>query len=250
MRQRPAPTSRRAASIEAHLLGTVDYDRALALQQRLVYDASARVDGQISILLFEHTPALTIGRDGSRGHIAWDAAQIAARGLSPRFVGRGGGCLLHGSGQLAVHAIVPLEWHGWSVGEYLDRLQSGLALALADVGVRGTARGERRGLWGRSGQLVFVAAAVKNWVTYFGAYINVEPHMTSYRGLTTDGGDLTPASSLVLERQSPVRMTKVREAVVRRMSEAFGIERCHLYTGHPLLARVPCGANERVAHVG
>jgi hypothetical protein len=45
-------------------------------------------------------------------------------------------------------------------------------------------------------------------------------------------------SSLMSERRGSVRMPAVRAALVRRLADAFGCDRYHLYTGHPLLRRV------------
>ena len=44
-------------------------------------------------------------------------------------------------------------------------------------------------------------------------------------------------SCLVAERGQAVRMTAVRTAIVRHLAEALGCPRCHMHTGHPLLAR-------------
>ena len=38
-------------------------------------------------------------------------------------------------------------------------------------------------------------------------------------------------------RQRPAPMAKVREAVIRQVEAAFGLERHHLYTHHPLIRR-------------
>jgi hypothetical protein len=48
----------------------------------------------------------------------------------------------------------------------------------------------------------------------------------------------TPASSLAAERRQPVRMAAVRATIVRHLATAFGCERYHLYTGHPLVAEL------------
>ena len=79
--------------------------------------------------------------------------------------------------------------------------------------------------------------AVRHWVTYYGAYLNVCPPMGLFRLVETDPVGRTPMSCLVAERRGPVRMTAVRAALVQRLTEAFGCDRYHLYTGHPMLRR-------------
>ena len=100
---------------EAYLLGSVDFEACLALQQRLVYEAAGRDDGQITLLLCEHPLTITVGRQGSRADIRLgQSASWKAGGSRSRWVNRGGGCLVHAPGQLAIYPIVPLEPHGFT----------------------------------------------------------------------------------------------------------------------------------------
>jgi len=236
------------AAVEAYLLGLVDFEACLNLQQRLVYELSGRDDGQIGLIICEHPSVITVGREGSRGHVRFDPEELAARGLSVRWVNRGGGCLLHAPGQLAIYPIVPLSWHGFSVGEYLARLQRGLIDTLADVGIAAQTRPGRMDLWGRTGQLAAVGVAVKGWTTYHGAYINVAPSMHPFQEIISDPASRSSMSSLAMERPQGVRMSTVRESLVRHLTQAFGCWRHHLYTSHPLLAAVP--PTRRASKVG
>jgi lipoyl(octanoyl) transferase len=238
------------AAVQAYLLGLIDYADCLALQQRLVYETAGRDDGLISLLICEHPAIITIGRQGSRSHVHMSRRELTSRRLELRWVNRGGGCLLHAPGQLAVYPIVPLEWHGFRVGDYLDRLQAGLLAALADLRFQGRTCPRRYGVWGRSGQVAAMGAAVKNWTSYHGAYINVAPAMHVFRRIQSDPEGGTEMTSLLAERRQPVRMSGVREALVRRLSEAFGCARYHLFTGHPLLARPRGATHESAARAG
>ena len=147
---------------------------------------------------------------------------------------------------MAIYPITPLPWHGFSVGEYLERLQVGIIETLDDLGIRAHTRRGRHGVWGRTGQLAALGVSVRGWVAYHGAYLNVCPAMGLFRLVDTDPDDGTRMSCLVAERRSAARMTTVRAALVRCLVEAFGCERYHLYTGHPLLR----GSSRRCAGDG
>ncbi len=225
-------------ALEAHLLGEVPLDDSIALQQRLVYEASGNNGpAAISLLICEHPPVITIGRLGSRAHLRATTAELASRQIELRWVNRGGGTILHSPGQLAVYPVVPLLARGWTVGEYLDRFRRGLEAVLGDVGLEKHLDRDELSLSGRTGQLVSFGVAVKNWVTYYGAYINVHPARHLARLVQCDPTDQLIASSLMIERQSPVKMTSVRAAVIARLAESFGTPRYHVYSGHPLLSR-------------
>ncbi len=256
-----------APSLEGYLLGRVDYDVALALQNRLVYEASGRADGQIAVILCEHPATLAIGRRGSRAHVQLSARDLASHGVVERWVNHGGGCLLHLPGQLAVYPIVPLAWHKWPLGEYLSRLEIALRGVLEELNFKlepprnppsqqppiATAAAEtpepdaellpvaghwRPGVWGRTGQLAALAVAAKHEIAYHGAFINVCPDVDLFRFIHSDPEGQTTLSSLVAERQQPVRMTTVREATVRHLCQALACSRFHLHTGHPLLHQI------------
>ncbi len=231
-------TVRHDAVLETHLLGTLDYGACLALQQRLVFESSGAVDRRISLLLCEHPLLVTIGRQGSRSHVLFSPEELVSNRLDLTWVARGGGCVLHAPGQLAVYPIVPLSRYGWTVGEFLTRFESGLLDALQGMRVTAHIPAGRRGIWGRSGQLIAIGTAVKNWTTFHGAFVNVAPPMHLVRGIIADAVDRVPASSLAVERQQAVRMTDLRTRLVPSLARAFGCERFQLYTGHPLVRAV------------
>ena len=243
------PSLPNTPSLAAYLLGTVDFELCMALQQRLVYESGGQRDGHISLLICEHLPVITLGRSGSRMDIRLSQRTLASEGLTVRWVNRGGGSLVHAPGQLAIYPIVPLEAPGWSVGEYLRRLQSGIAAVLAELGLQGHAPAGRRGVWGRTGQIAALGVAVKNWTTYYGAYLNVSPARRLLSVVHTDASRRAAMSSLAIERQQPVKMSRVREAVVRHLAAAFDRPRYHLHTGHALLAsaRVGYGTTARAS---
>jgi lipoyl(octanoyl) transferase len=227
------------SNLQAYLFGQIDFDACLALQQRLVYEASGSVERQITLLICEHGPLITVGRSGSRMHIQLNSDELASEQLDIRWLNRGGGCVLHSPGQLAIYPIVPLERFSWTVGECLSRLEQGLLNTLRELGIHGTKRPGWPGVWGRTGQLAAIGVAVKSWTSYHGAFLNVSPAMRLVRRVWTDFLENSPLSSLMVERQGSVKMTAVRAGLVRHLAESFGIEHYHLHTSHPLVAQPP-----------
>ncbi len=234
-------------ALEAYFLGRVPLDDALALQRRLVYEAGEKQSpaaSNVALLLCEHESLITVGRGGSRWHIRHSEEQLARRRVEVRFVSRGGGCVVHGPGQLAIYPIVPLAARGWSVGDFLAKFQRGLTLALDDVRVVTSTLPGKFSLWGRTGVVAQVAVAVKHGVTCHGAFINVE----TPRGLggyvdvvdpaSVPAGTKTTMASLLSERGRPVRMSAMKAALAVRLAEAFDCSRHHQHTGHPLLRTI------------
>ncbi len=233
----PPIPGQRDTLLEAYLLGQIELERCVTLQRKLAAEAAYRGDGRISLLLCEHPQMITVGRSGSPAHVQYGAGPLQKGLVDVRWIKRGGGCLVHGPGQLAVYPIVPLADRGWNVGEYLKRFESAIHQALEALKIRSEIRVPGKGLWGRTGQLVAFGVSVTNWVTYHGAFINVCPSMGMTRLIDSDPLGDSRVSTLVAERGQPVKMTGVRSELVRHLTDMFECERYHLHTGHPWLRR-------------
>jgi lipoyl(octanoyl) transferase len=204
----------------------------------------------VQVLICEHPRLITIGRLGSRAHLRADQQELDSRRLEVRWTNRGGGCVVHAPGQLAIYPIVTLRRTGWTLGDYLRRLHAALAGLCAELRIQGETPAGRHGLWGRSGQLAAVGVAVKDWTSYHGIFLNVCPSLDLVRLADSDPWGHASASSLVSERQNAVKMTTVRESMIRHLAAALGCERYHLHTSHPLLQQNRPATRESTAHVG
>src|SRR5439155_25308348 len=98
---------------------------------------------------------------------------LRSRRWRVRWVNRGGGCLLHLPGQLAIYPILPLHQLGLGVPAYLERLHDAVSAVLDDFSVRSEARAGQVGVWAGGRLLAAVGVAVRDWVTYYGAALNI-----------------------------------------------------------------------------
>jgi lipoyl(octanoyl) transferase len=223
--------------LQAYLLGVVEFEAALNLQRRLVYEVRGDRD-QAALLLCEHPPLITVGREGSFRHLLCEPRDLQARRWHVRWVNRGGGCLLHVPGQLAVYPVFPLDRLGLSLPAYLERLQKVLVDVMADFHVPGEAfRSTGPGVWVGPRLVAGVGVAVRDWVTYYGAYLNINPALEPFR-LVRSGGPLAgPMTSLERERHGPLRPALVRERLLEHFAARFEFGRTSLFSDHPTLSR-------------
>jgi len=221
-------------ALHAYLLGLVDFEAGLRLQRQLVYHASGGED-QPALVLCEHPPLITVGRQGSHAHILCDPDELEARRWPVRWVNRGGGCLLHLPGQLAVYPILPLQRLGLGLSDYLDRLHRVLVAVLDDFSVRATTRPDCAGVWVGDRLVAGVGVAVRDWVTWYGAVLNVSPDLLPFRLIRSGAPGEGPMTSLARERHGAPRMALVRQRLVEHFAEQFGFERTSVFFGHPSL---------------
>jgi lipoyl(octanoyl) transferase len=222
------------ATLHAYLLGAVDFETALTLQRRLHFDVSGDRD-QAALILCEHPPCITIGREGSRRHVLCEPEELRVRQWRVRWINRGGGCWLHLPGQLCVYPIVPLDRLGLTPPEFVLALGEVIRNTLDDFSVRANVRVDEAGVWAGGRLLAGLGVAVKDWITYHGACFNLHPALDCYRLVRSHPRARESMTSLERERRGPVRPALVRERLLEHFRERFAIGRVALFSDHRLL---------------
>ncbi len=94
--------------IQSLYLGRMGYDEALRLQAEMV---NLRLQGRVEnvLLLLEHPPVLTLGRNANRSNILASDELLASRGVTLHDINRGGDVTYHGPGQLIGYPIFDLR---------------------------------------------------------------------------------------------------------------------------------------------
>ena len=227
---------RHAGALEVHLLGTVEFDALLGLQEYLTYEISGRDETSGVLLLCEHPPLISVGREGSSADVLTEVPTLQRDGLDVRWVSRSGGAFPHGSGQLAVYLLVPLNRLGIGLSVYKDLLESALCETCRELKVPVKRSADAPGLWGRGGQIAYFGASVRSWVSQHGMFLNVtiSPQLLNLTIPNSVGGQPT---SIQCQRLQPVSMAQIRECLIRQVAAKFGYELTDISTGHPLLKR-------------
>jgi lipoyl(octanoyl) transferase len=89
-------------------LGTVDYETGLRLQQKLVQLRKDCLIGDV-LLLLEHAPVITLGRNAKAANVIASREQLAERGVEVFECDRGGDVTFHGPGQIVGYPIFDLR---------------------------------------------------------------------------------------------------------------------------------------------
>ena len=123
-------------------LGTVDYATGLRLQQQLV---DLRKDEKIGdvLLLLEHSPVITLGRNAKAANVIASPELLTERGVELFECDRGGDVTFHGPGQIVGYPIFDLRGFATSDGkrktlgavEFVRRLEEVLIRTCADFAI-------------------------------------------------------------------------------------------------------------------
>jgi lipoyl(octanoyl) transferase len=89
-------------------LGTVDYELGLRLQQQVVTARKEEKVGDV-LLLLEHSPVITLGRNAKATNVIASPELLARRGVELFECDRGGDVTFHGPGQIVGYPIFDLR---------------------------------------------------------------------------------------------------------------------------------------------
>ena len=161
-------------TLEVLAAGTVPYEEALAWQRQLAED---RIAGRLShdvLLLLEHPPVVTLGRNSHAEHL------LQAEGIDVFEVERGGDVTFHGPGQLVGYPILDLGAYRKDLHWYLRTLEQALIDALAILDIPAERRPGFTGVWTRGRKIASIGVHVKQWVTWHGFALNVTTDLAHF----------------------------------------------------------------------
>lgn len=147
--------------------GTVPYAEALDWQRSL---AQARIERRIPndlLLLLEHPPVVTMGRNSQAAHL------LRPAGVEVFEVERGGDVTFHGPGQLVGYPIIDLTAYKQDLHWYLRTLEQSLIDALGSLGIPAERKPGFTGVWTKGRKIASIGIHVKQWVTWHGFALNV-----------------------------------------------------------------------------
>ena len=236
-------------------LGRVGYAEGLALQQEMV---ELRYQGRVEnvLLLLEHPPVLTLGRNARRGNILATDEMLAAKGVGIHEINRGGDVTYHGPGQLVGYPIFDLRSllndKGGRLGpvDYVRRMEEALIRLCAGYGVlTGRVQG-RTGVWvgasvnlpsaqnieggaaastigaqGREKKIGAIGVHVSRGITSHGFALNVTTDLRDFQWIVPCGIADREVTSLEIEMRDPEKappLVEVADAAARHFGHVFG----------------------------
>jgi lipoate-protein ligase B len=205
-------------------LGRMPYVPAWDLQKRL---ATERVEGRRpdTLLLLEHPPVYTLGRNALEEHILVSRVELARRGAAVVHIERGGEVTYHGPGQLVGYPIIKLEGDERSVSHLVASLEQAIIDTLGAFGIRGERLADQRGVWARGGKIASVGLSVKRWVVMHGMALNVAPDLSYFALINPCGHPETVMTSMQQLLGYAPSVAEVGAVFARCFARIFGRER-------------------------
>jgi lipoyl(octanoyl) transferase len=214
-------------------LGMLDYASALQLQQRLV---ALRKEGTIGdvLLLLEHTPVITLGRNAKLANVLVSREELAAQGVELFECNRGGDVTFHGPGQLVAYPIFDL--HGFpsadrtrkSMGaiEFVRRLEEVLIQICGRFAIDTARISGLTGVWTSSNateqaKIAAIGVHISRSVTSHGFALNVNTNLDYFRLIVPCGIASRPVTSMQAEIGRTVLIPEVEDVAIDEFGKVF-----------------------------
>jgi lipoyl(octanoyl) transferase len=255
-------------------LGTVDYALGLRLQQQLV---ALRKEEKIEdvLLLLEHKPVITLGRNAKAANVIASRELLKQRGVELFECDRGGDVTFHGPGQIVGYPIFDLRGFARSestqslssqaeagndyVGtgalarpversstarkhlgavDFVRRLEDVLMRTCADFGVPTKRVSGLTGVWTETeAKLAAIGVHISRFVTSHGFALNVNTDLSYFDLIIPCGITSKPVTSMQRELGRQLDLNAVAESISRNFGVVFGSQMLWVDTLDALLGR-------------
>ena len=162
-------------------LGLSDYNDTWKLQKKL---QSKRILGEIEdhLLLVEHPPVFTLGKNASKQHIINNSEDVSIIQTD-----RGGNITFHGPGQLVCYPILDLNHYKRSITWYMRELEQLIIDVLGEYDIKASRKKGLTGTWVKDKKIAALGVRISKWVTMHGFSLNINPDLNFYKHIIPCG---------------------------------------------------------------
>ncbi len=172
----------------------------------------------------EHSPVITIGRNGSETHILAAMSVLAEHGVDVYHTNRGGDVTYHGPGQLVGYPVLDLRGYGKDVSSYLHGIEEVFIRFLhQEYGVDARRDEKYPGVWIGNDKITAIGCAVKKWVSMHGFAFNVNTDLNAFRFIVPCGLAHRGVTSLQQVLGKTLDMNVVHHQVIRYFADVFAV---------------------------
>ena len=201
-------------------LGRLPYAEAWDLQRAF---HEGKVTGRTAddyLILLEHPPVFTIGRNGDGANLLAGRAAAEAKGAEVHHVDRGGDITYHGPGQLVGYPILTLE-DPKQIVPYVRKIEEVLIRTLASFGVDGWREDGLTGVWTEKGKVAAIGVRVSRRVTMHGFALNLHPDMDFFGMMNPCGITDRTVTTLSDLAGRKVSLEEAVEALIPHFEDVF-----------------------------
>jgi lipoyl(octanoyl) transferase len=201
-------------------LGRIPYAHGLELQEKLVAERQA---GHIpdQLLLLEHDPVFTFGRNAQAQNFLLPVEALRERGFEVFETGRGGDVTYHGPGQVVGYPILDLSPDRRDVHRYVRDLEEVMIRTCVDYGLAASRVAGLTGTWLGDEKIGAIGVRIARWVTSHGFALNVGTDLSAFDLIVPCGIRGRGVTSLERKLGRPVPLDEVMARLAASFAAVF-----------------------------
>ena len=200
--------------------GCISYQEGLQLQESL-HSKIVTEKGEPAILLMEHFPVITLGKNSTENNMLSDRKSLAKQGIEVVRVDRGGEATAHTLGQLVVYPILPIYEMKIGLRKFVYLLEEAVILVLKNFGVKAERDRQYPGVWFQEKKICAIGIRVKNKVSMHGIALNVNADLSIFSNIVPcgiEGRGVINLNSIVLDG---VDISYVAKVLIEKLESLF-----------------------------
>ncbi len=206
-------------NLQVHDLGFIPYKKAWNIQKDL---HQKRLDGENRdmLLLVEHEPVYTLGKNANREHILPklpDNVEIFQ-------VERGGDVTFHGPGQVVGYPILDLHNYKLSVSWYMQSLEEVIIKTLGEFNIVTGRKNGLTGVWVKDEKIAALGVRISRWVTMHGFALNVNTDLHYFDVIIPCGISEYNVTSMELILGEKIPISEVKAILIKEFKEQFNLD--------------------------
>lgn len=194
--------------------GRLEYEKGLALQAELVRTVAASGGQRAFLVLTEHPPVYTLGKNASEEHIL-----RRDPGIPVVRTERGGEVTYHGPGQLIGYPILSLRAYRLTVRRFVCALERSLIALLARHDIAAVRREGTAGLWVEERKICSIGLRVARGITSHGFALNVDTDLGPFERINPCGEAGMRMTSVALEASAGARISALEAEFIAEFRE-------------------------------
>jgi len=174
-----------------------------------------------ALIIVEHDPVITLGRNFQASSLLHSPAFLEKAGVAVVNADRGGDATYHGPGQLVAYPILNLNEWTPSIKWYLRMLEDVIIAVLARYELRGERLEGYTGVWVGGAKVAAIGIGLHNWVTFHGIALNVDPDMAHFGMIVPCGIPDKPVTTMRALLRSPPPLDTVQDVFIEEFLRIF-----------------------------
>jgi lipoyl(octanoyl) transferase len=216
---------------------TWDYQESLLLKNTQIKSAAREKEEDVTqtatqhkLIIVEHPPVFTLGKNGKREHVLVSEEHLQKLGIDFFHINRGGDITYHGPQQIVGYPILDLDKFKTDLGWYLRSLEQVIINVIAQYGLVGERSNGETGVWLEPNdpfmarKICAMGIKCSRWITMHGFALNVNTDLSHFEYIVPCGIQGKTVTSLEKELGGKVDYEEVKQKIKEQFQIVFDCE--------------------------